>query len=131
MVLQKCSSESIFVWVGVAALSSITVTTAGTLCVINWNLYGSSPTIWLPKATVSTLAVTTVSPPHHGEDNSADKNKTTEDRASYDGRQVPFDLTDRSDRRKLKGRTEMNVPSQAPLLCRHPQRHRKAGCFRR
>ena len=41
IVLQKRSSKSILVWVSVAALSSLAVTAAATLSVIEWNFYGA------------------------------------------------------------------------------------------
>ena len=117
-------SESILVRVGVAALSSITVTVAATLSVIQWNLYGAGPIIWLFKATISTLTITTVSPPHQDEDNTADESKASEDRPRDNGRQVAFDLKDALDERRFKKAREMNALDRTFLHCRHPQRHR-------
>jgi hypothetical protein len=106
-------SESL-VRVGVTALSSIAVTATATLSVIKRNLYGTGPIIWLFEATISTLAITTVSDPHHSEDNTADKCNATKDRRSDNDRQVAFDLSGVSGERRLKKGREMNALGQTP-----------------
>ena len=131
VVLQKCPSKSILVWVGVAALSSITVTTAGTLRVIKRNFHRTDPIIWRAKAAISTLTVTTVPYLHHGKDNTPDERKASDDRTGDDGRQVALDLTVMSGGRRLRNGTQINVLGRTSLLCRHPQRHRRFCRFRR
>lgn len=103
-------SESLIpVRIGVAALSSLAVTTAGTLRVIKRNFHGTNSVIWRSKATVSTLAITTVSYLGYDEDHTTDNGKATQDRSNNDGSQVAFDLTGISETRKPKEKSEVNV----------------------
>jgi hypothetical protein len=61
-------------------LSSITVTTTSNLGIImKWGFNETSPILRLSEATISTLAITAISHPHHSEDNAADNSKTTND----------------------------------------------------
>ena len=83
VVLQKRSSGSILVRVGITALPSIAVTSAGTLRVIQWDLYCNA-IIWLFQATVSTLAIATASPLPHGEENTDNEKKTENEQPDDD-----------------------------------------------
>ena len=102
VVLQKRPSESILVRVGVTALSSLAVTAATTLSIVERNFYGTCIILWLSEATVRALAVATFSHPQHTEDDTTDDKKADNDHPNDDGGQELSSLTDASDGGGLK-----------------------------
>jgi hypothetical protein len=82
-------------------LSSITVTTTGRLIIIKSNFYGTGSAFCFPEATVRTLSVAAVAQSCHGEDDTANKRKTTDDRSNDNRREVAFGLEGTSDGRWL------------------------------